>query len=59
MNSVVCIAQVPETEARIKIAPDSRHIDETDRWAAGVELQPGFADAEAATRWRGFVDSLN
>ena len=29
MNSVVCIAQVPDTETRIKIAPDGRHIDET------------------------------
>ena len=29
MNSVVCIAQVPDTEARIKIAADGRHIDET------------------------------
>jgi electron transfer flavoprotein beta subunit len=29
LNSVVCIAQVPDTEARIKIAPDGRHIDET------------------------------
>ena len=28
MNSVVCIAQVPDTEARIKIA-DGRRIDET------------------------------
>ncbi len=28
MNSVVCIAQVPDTEARIKIASDGRHIDE-------------------------------
>lgn len=29
MNSVVCIAQVPDTEARIKIGSDGRHIDET------------------------------
>ena len=29
MNSLVCIAQVPDTEARIKIASDGRHIDET------------------------------
>ncbi|HUJ14346.1 MAG TPA: electron transfer flavoprotein subunit beta/FixA family protein [Thermoanaerobaculia bacterium] len=29
MNSVVCIAQVPDTEARIKIAGDGRRIDET------------------------------
>ncbi len=29
MNSVVCIAQVPDTESRIKIGPDGRHIDET------------------------------
>ena len=29
MNSVVCIAQVPDTETRIKIGPDGRHIDET------------------------------
>ncbi|MGZ7030891.1 MAG: electron transfer flavoprotein subunit beta/FixA family protein [Thermoanaerobaculia bacterium] len=29
MNSVVCISQVPDTEARIKIAGDKRHIDET------------------------------
>ena len=28
MNSVVCIAQVPDTESRIKIAGDSRRIDE-------------------------------
>lgn len=29
MNSVVCIAQVPDTEARIKLAGDGRHIDES------------------------------
>ena len=29
MNSVVCIAQVPDTESRIKIAGDGRKIDET------------------------------
>ena len=29
MNSVVCIAQVPDTEARIKIGGDGRGIDET------------------------------
>ena len=28
MNSVVCIAQVPDTEARIKISTDGRRIDE-------------------------------
>ena len=28
MNSVVCIAQVPDTETRIKIGGDGRHIDE-------------------------------
>ena len=28
MNSVVCIAQVPDTESRIKIAADARKIDE-------------------------------
>ena len=28
MNSVVCIAQVPDTESRIKIGADGRHIDE-------------------------------
>lgn len=29
MNSVVCIAQVPDTETRVKIGGDGRHIDET------------------------------
>jgi electron transfer flavoprotein beta subunit len=29
LNSVVCIAQVPDTEARIKIAGDGRNIDES------------------------------
>jgi electron transfer flavoprotein beta subunit len=29
LNSVVCIAQVPDTEARIKISGDGRRIDET------------------------------
>ena len=29
MNSVVCIAQVPDTEARIKLTGDGRHIDES------------------------------
>jgi len=29
VNSIVFIAQVPDTEARIKIAPDGRHIDES------------------------------
>jgi electron transfer flavoprotein beta subunit len=33
LNSVVCIAQVPDTETRIKIASDGRHIDE-----AGVKF---------------------
>jgi electron transfer flavoprotein beta subunit len=28
VNSVVCISQVPDTESRIKIAADGRHIDE-------------------------------
>ena len=28
MNSVVCIAQVPDTETRIKIGGDGRHIDD-------------------------------
>lgn len=28
MNSVVCISQVPDTESRIKVAADGRHIDE-------------------------------
>jgi len=28
LNSVVCIAQVPDTESRIKIGSDGRHIDE-------------------------------
>jgi electron transfer flavoprotein beta subunit len=28
LNSVVCIAQVPDTEARIRVAADGRHIDE-------------------------------
>ena len=29
MNSVVCISQVPDTESRIKIGADGRHLDET------------------------------
>jgi electron transfer flavoprotein beta subunit len=29
LNSVVCIAQVPDTETRIKIGGDGRHIDDT------------------------------
>ena len=29
MNSVVCITQVPDTESRIKISADGRHLDET------------------------------
>lgn len=33
MNSLVCIAYVPDTETRIKIAPDGRSIDEGDvKW---------------------------
>ena len=28
LNSVVCIAQVPDTEARVKLTGDGRHIDE-------------------------------
>lgn len=28
MNSIVCITQVPDTESRIKIAADGRHVDE-------------------------------
>jgi electron transfer flavoprotein beta subunit len=30
MNSIVCLKQVPDTEARIKIAPDNVGIDESD-----------------------------
>ncbi len=30
MNSLVCIAYVPDTETRIKIAPDGKSIDEAD-----------------------------
>ncbi len=29
MNSVVCITQVPDTESRIRIGADGRHVDET------------------------------
>lgn len=29
LNSVVCISQVPDTESRIKVAADSKHIDES------------------------------
>jgi len=29
LNSVVCITQVPDTESRIRISADGRHIDET------------------------------
>jgi electron transfer flavoprotein beta subunit len=29
LNTVVCISQVPDTESRIKIGGDGRHIDET------------------------------
>ncbi|HEY3054729.1 MAG TPA: electron transfer flavoprotein subunit beta/FixA family protein [Thermoanaerobaculia bacterium] len=29
MNSVVCVSHVPDTETRIKIAPDKQRIDET------------------------------
>lgn len=29
MNSVVCISQVPDTESRIKVAADGKHVDET------------------------------
>ncbi|HJW95512.1 MAG TPA: electron transfer flavoprotein subunit beta/FixA family protein [Thermoanaerobaculia bacterium] len=29
MNSVVCISHVPDTESRIKVAGDGRHVDET------------------------------
>lgn len=28
MNTIVCISQVPDTESRIKIAADGRHVDE-------------------------------
>lgn len=29
MNAIVCITQVPDTESRIKIGSDGRHVDET------------------------------
>lgn len=33
MNSLVCVAYVPDTETRIKIAPDGKSIDEADvKW---------------------------
>jgi len=33
MNSIVCVAYVPDTETRIKVAPDGKSIDESDvKW---------------------------
>ncbi len=33
MNSLVCIAYVPDTETKIKIAADGKSIDESDvKW---------------------------
>jgi electron transfer flavoprotein beta subunit len=33
MNSIVCVAYVPDTETKIKIAPDGKSIDESDvKW---------------------------
>ena len=33
MNSLVCIAYVPDTETRIRIGPDGKSIDESDvKW---------------------------
>jgi len=29
LNSVVCISHVPDTESRIKVSGDGRHVDET------------------------------
>jgi len=31
MNSLVCIAYVPDTETKIKIAGDGKSIDESER----------------------------
>ena len=46
MNSLVCIACVPDTESRIKIAADGKSIDETDvKWIVSPYDEYGLEEA--------------
>ena len=46
MNSLVCIAYVPDTETKIKIAADGRSIDETDvKWIVSPYDEYGLEEA--------------
>jgi electron transfer flavoprotein beta subunit len=46
MNSLVCIACVPDTETRIKIAADGKSIDETDvKWIVSPYDEYGLEEA--------------
>ena len=46
MNSLVCIAYVPDTETRIKIAADGKSIDETDvKWIVSPYDEFGLEEA--------------
>jgi electron transfer flavoprotein beta subunit len=54
MNSLVCIAYVPDTETRIKVAGDGKSIDETDvKWIVSPYDEFGLEEALKTKEARG------
>jgi len=54
MNSLVCVAYVPDTESRIKVAPDGRSIDEADvKWIVSPYDEFGLEEALRIREARG------
>jgi electron transfer flavoprotein beta subunit len=46
MNSLVCVAYVPDTETRVKIGPDGKSIDESDvKWIVSPYDEYGLEEA--------------
>ncbi len=54
MNSLVCVAYVPDTETKIKIGADGKSIDETDvKWIVSPYDEYGLEEALKAKEARG------
>jgi electron transfer flavoprotein beta subunit len=54
MNSLVCIAYVPDTETKIKIAADGKSIDESDvKWIVSPYDEFGLEEALKTREARG------
>ncbi len=54
MNSLVCIAYVPDTETRIRVAPDGKSIDESDvKWIVSPYDEFGLEEALKIREARG------